>query len=140
MEKKGLLVYQAIIALIAASLILIGYVQAGKSFGNQEAFYKLAVAEDIALTIDLIYGLPGDITYVYPNDVSGYDVEIRENTIKIYKTESRNSDRTLQSYVFAGSGREAIEFTIKNQKFVKIDKINGKIKVTGVSERFAGKG
>ena len=131
MEKRGQYVYEAIVVIIAGVLIIAAYVQGGKVYGKQEAFYKLAVAKDIALTIDLIYALPGNMEYTYPNDVSGYDIEIKNNIVKIYRTGS--TDSTLQSYNFVGIDRDPLNFLVRSQKYIKFEKIDGKIKITGVS-------
>ena len=100
MQKRGQLVYKALIVILASALVITGFLQAGKSYGSQEAFYKLAVAKDLALTIDLIYAFPGDIVYIYPNDVSGYYIKIKQNTIKVY---SEEQDKTFGLYYFVFS-------------------------------------
>ena len=133
MEKRAQIVYKALVVIIGGALIIAGFVQAGKSYGRQEAFYKLAVAKDVALTIDLLYGMPGDVSFTYPNDVSGYDVEIRDSIVKIYDTGSAN-DLTSQSYNYAGIDKDPLSISIKNQKFLKFEKSNGKIKIRGVPE------
>ena len=133
MKKRAQTVYEALVIIIGGALIIAGFVQAGKSYGRQEAYYKLAVAKDIALTIDLLYGMPGDVSFKYPNDVVGYDIEIRNNVVKIYHTGSAN-DLTSQSYTFAGIDKDPLSITIKNQKFLKFEKSNGRIKISGVQE------
>ena len=133
MKKRAQTVYEALVIIICGALIIAGFVQAGKSYGRQEAYYKLAVAKDIALTIDLLYGMPGDVSFKYPNDVVGYDIEIRNNVVKIYHTGSAN-DLTSQSYTFAGIDKDPLSITIKNQKFLKFEKSNGRIKISGVQE------
>lgn len=132
MKKRGQIVYEALVGIIAGALIIAGFVQGGKSYGQQEAFYKLAVAKDIVVTIDLIYALPGNIEYKYPNDVSGYDIEIKNNLVKVSKTAS--TDSTLQYYNFVGTDKDQLNFLVKNQKFLKFQKIDGKIKIMGVPQ------
>lgn len=131
MKKRGQLIYKALIVIIGSALIIAGFLQAGKSYGNQEAFYKLAVAKDLALTIDLMYALPGDIEYTYPNDISGYIIEIKGNTVKVSTSEQ---DKNFGLYNFAGSENDLINFQIKGQKLVKLEKISGNVKITGASE------
>ena len=131
MKKRGQLIYKELIVIIGSALIIVGFIQAGKSYGNQEAFYKLAVAKDLALTIDLMYALPGDIEYTYPNDVSGYEIEIKGNVVKVY---TNNQDKTFGQYNFAGSANYFINVNIKNQKFIKLEKINDRIKISGVNK------
>lgn len=131
MKKRGQLVYKALVVIIGGALIILGFLQGGKSYGSQEAFYKLAVAKDLALTIDLMYALPGNIELNYPNDISGYDIEIKENTIKVYNGEG---DKTIGVYTFAGTDKDMINIHIKNSKFVKLEKINNNIIITGVAK------
>ena len=132
MKKRGQLVYKAIISLIASAIIVISFISAGKTFGNREAFYKLAVAKDIALTIDLMYGLPGNVEYFYPNGISGLSIEIKDSIVKIYNSEYDASDSTAASYQFNGIASDMINAKIDNKKFLKIEKTGGRIKISGV--------
>lgn len=133
MEKRGQIIYKALVVIIGSALIIAGFLQAGKSYGSQEAFYKLAIAKDLALTIDLLYALPGDLEYTYPNDVSGYIIEVKGNTVKV---STGNQDKTFGLYIFVGINQDMINAEIKNQKFVKLEKINNKIRITGVTDQF----
>ena len=134
MKKRGQLVYKALVVIVGSALIIAAFVQAGKSYGSQEAFYKLAIAKDLALTIDLLYALPGNVEYVYPNDVSRYDIELRDNKVTIYDTNQGRLDTNQKSYNYVGSETNSINAYIKNQKSVKFDKINSAIIVTGVNK------
>lgn len=132
--KRGQLVYEALLVMIASGIIIAAFVSAGKSYGSQEAFYKLAVARDLALTIDLLYGLPGDVIYAYPNDVSDYYIEVNENTIKIYNKKLGKQDPTVAKHSLAGLGTYTINKQIKDKKFVRLEKFDNEIKITGVDE------
>ena len=134
MEKGGQLVYKALIVIIASGIIVSAFVSAGKSFGTQEAFYKLALAKDLALTIDLMYALPGDIGYIYPNDISAYGIEVKDNNVKIYNYKLGKSDPTTAAYSYAGISVDAINTNINGQKFVKLSKTNSQIQITGVNQ------
>ena len=131
MKKRGQLVYKALVVIIGGALIILGFLQAGKEYGSQEAFYKLAVAKDLALAIDLMYALPGNIEFTYPNDISGYDVEIKENTVRVYNGEG---DKVKGIYTYAGTDMDLINVHIENSKFIKLQKINNNIIITGVAE------
>lgn len=134
MKKRGQLVYKALVVIIGSALIIAGFLQAGKSYASQEAFYKLAVAKDLALTIDLLYAIPGNVEYTYPNDISGYDIEIRDNKVMIYDANQGRLDLNQKSYNYVGSETNPINAYVKNQKFVKFEKINSAIIVTGVNK------
>ena len=101
MEKRGQLVGKELIVIILSAIVIATFYVAGNSYGNQEAFYKLAVARDLALTIDMMYGLQGDAQYTYPNDISGYNIDMKENIIKIYNSNLGKQDPTAASYNFA---------------------------------------
>lgn len=132
MKKRGQLVYKALLVIIVSGIVIAAFVAAGKSYGSQEAFYKLAVAKDLALTIDLMYGLQGNIEYTYPNDLSDYDIGARGNEIKVYDDKLGKQDPTAASYRFAGLAADSINFQVKNKKYVRLEKIDNKIKITGV--------
>ena len=131
MKKRAQLVYKALVVIIASALVFLSFLQAAKEYGNQEAYYKLAVAKDLALTINLMYALPGNIEFTYPNDVSGYDIKIKENTIRIYYGEG---DKVVGIYTYAGTDKDSINVHIKNSDLIKLKKINDNIIITGVSK------
>lgn len=134
MEKRGQLVYKALLVIIASGIVVAAFLAAGKSYGTQEAFYKLAIAKDLALTIDLMYGLPGNIVYTYPNDISDYDIEVKDNLVKIYNHNLGKTDPAFASYHFAGISKDTINAEVKGKKSILLGKINGNIKITGVDK------
>ncbi len=134
MKKRGEIPYKALFEIILSAVIVIAFIGAGKSYGSEEAFYKLAVAKDLALTIDLIYALPGSIEYTYPNDVSDYDLEITQNSINVYSHNLGKTDPTRASYRIAGISSDSISANIEAKKFIRIEKANGKVKITGVAQ------
>ena len=134
MKKRGQLVYKALIVIIASAIVVFAFVKAGASYGSQEAFYKLAAAKDIALTIDLMYALSGDIEYVYPNDISAYGIEVKDNNVRVYNYKLGKNDPTTVAYTYAGISNDVIRADINGQKFVKLSKINNQIKIMGVNQ------
>ena len=134
MKKRGEIVYKGLLVIIVSAVIVIIFVEAGKSYGNEEAFYKLAVAKDLALTINTIYSLQGNVEYTYPNDVFDYDVEISENTILVYSHSLGKSDPTRASYGFAGISLDPINAKIEAKKFITFLKSEGRIKIAGAAK------
>lgn len=132
MHKRGTIPYRYLFGALIGILILTAFLYAGKTFGNQKAYYKAAVARDVAITIDLAYGLPGDMEFNYPNDVSGYGIEIKNNLVKVYDIKLGTLDPVLASYNFAGINKESLDFSIHGKKFVKISKIKDRVQITGV--------
>lgn len=132
MHKRGQFPYRYLLGSVIGIMIFLSFLYAGRTFGNQKAYYKAAVARDIAIAIDMTYGLPGDMEFKYPNDISEYGVEIKNNVVKVYDQKVGTSDTVSASYNFAGVIRESLNFNIQGKKFVKIVKINGKISLVGV--------
>ena len=133
MEKRGQLVFEALLVIIASGVVISAFVMAGKSYGSQDAYYRLAVSKDLALAIDLMYALPGDVVFTYPNDVSSYDIEIKDYSIRVYSHKS-SLDPVVGTYSFAGTSTDKIEVAIRGEKFVRLEKIGNNIKISGVDK------
>lgn len=132
MNKRGQFTYRYLFGALIGILFLTSFLYAGKTFGSQKAYYKSSVARDLAIMIDLAYGLPGDVEFKYPNDVSAYGIEIKNNLVKVYDINLGVLDPVSASYNFAGVNKENINLDIRGHKFVKISKINGRINLIGV--------
>ena len=132
MKKRGQLVYKAVIVIIASAMVILAFIKAGTSYGNQKAFYKLAIAKDLALTIDTITEIPGDIELTYPNDVSGYDIEFKTNTVSVYEHSSGKLDPLIASYNYALPKKYSLNVVVQNADLVKFSKIGDTITVSGI--------
>ena len=133
MNKRGQeLIFEVLFWTIISGLVITTFAEAGRSYGKQEAFNKLAVAKDLALTIDLIYGLQGDIIYTYPNDVFDYYIDIKDNIILVYNNKLGKQDPTLASYRFASLGTDSINIQIKGKKYIRLEKVGNKLRISGV--------
>ena len=134
MKKRGQLVYKNIISLVVSAIIIVAFISAGRSYGSNEASFKLALAKDIALAIDVIYAYDGDIVFNYPNDISGFEIDIRDGIVKVYSKSQGKNDITAQSYYYSGNTKENLDFSIINSKFIRFEKSNGKLKIYGIQE------
>lgn len=137
MQKRGQLVNKALIVLITSAIVVVAFFSAGKTYGNKEAYYKLALAKDIALAIDYLYSVPGDAQFTYPNEVSGYDVEIKDNAVRVYQHGSGRLDVTARIYGYAGTSYDKINTYISGPKYIKLEKTGNTIKATGLQDKNA---
>jgi len=135
MKKRGQLPNLALIGVIASAIVIFAFYSAGKTYGNQEAYYKLAVAKDIALTIDYLYSVPGDVKFVYPNDVSGYDVEIIGDSVRVYQHGSGKLDVTAGVYGYAGTSYDKINIFVSGPKYIKLKKVGNTIEAIGLQDK-----
>lgn len=125
MQKRGSLIYKGLIVTIAIGIVILIYTEAGASFGSQRAFYKLAVAKDIALLIDSLYAMPGDVKTAYDKDLSKYAIVVNANVVKVYETNLGIADITSAQYKFFG--HEISNVKVENPKHLIITKTNDKI-------------
>ncbi len=132
MTKRGQLIFKPLSEIILSAALIIIFLSATKSYASQEVFHKLAIARDLALTLDVVSGLHGDLEYTYPNEVSDYYIEIKENAIKVYSSKLGDLDPTPGIHNFVPTGNEQVNINIKSKKFIRIDKIGSSIKITGV--------
>ena len=137
MEKIGQLGYKGIIVLTISALIIGMFVHAGSSYGSGQAYYGLAISKDIALTIDLMYSLPGDVKYIYPNDVSAYDFMIKDNHVNVYSHSFGKFDTVVGIYRYAGIENDKLNVEIRGEKYILMEKIKDKIKITGINDKGA---
>lgn len=126
------LTYKILFVVIVSAIVIGVFKSAAEAYGSEEVFYKLAIAKDLALTIDVMYSVPGDFEYIYPNEVSGYDIEIKDNTVKIFNHNSGKLDPTIGIYNFAGIESDKTNLFIQNGKYVKLKKIDNKIQMEGI--------
>ena len=127
MKKRAQLTYKAMISLIASAMVIAAFYAAGNSYGNSEAYYKLAVAKDLALMLDLVYSYNGNVDIIYPNELTGYDVEVYDQSIRIYGTNYGKEDLIFESYSLVSNEKDIPNFYIKNPKFLNIQKRDGKV-------------
>ena len=132
MKKRGEeLSLLALLVLIASAVVFGVLVYKGYSYGSQHEYYRIAVARDLALTIDSMYSVSGDVDYIYPSDVSGFGIKIKDNLVNVYDT---NYNLLPSSYHFAGFASDKIDAAVEGAKFVRLEKTGNKIKITGVKE------
>ena len=107
------------------AIVILAFIQAGKSFGSRDNYFKDAVARDIALIIDSLYANPGDTIIKYKEDLSKHTVWIKDNTVVIYKTSFGRTDITSGKYKFIG--RSIDETIVRSPTHLIIEKRNNKI-------------
>src|SRR3989338_4625641 len=85
--KKAVLSLKALAIIVMSTLVLIGFLMAGKAYGSNDMFFKYAVAKDIAILMGTVYGLPGDAEIYYPvNLFNKYGVKIVDNEVTVFSS------------------------------------------------------
>lgn len=99
MNKKSMTFwfFIEIIAGVTAAWIL---TSEALNYGEGEIFLKTKVARDLAIEVNTLYAVPGDIYLRYPQNLSNYRVEFdeKDNIVKVYYS----ADPIHPSYPYVG--------------------------------------
>ena len=125
MQKRGFFSLKGLIMAIVVAIVILAFIQAGKSFGSMDIYFRDAVAKDIALIVDSLYATSGDATIRYGEDLSKHTVWIKDNIVAIYKTSEGKTDIIPRRYRFIGANID--ETRIKNPSNLVIEKRDNKI-------------
>jgi len=122
MNKKSMVFWmfiEIIIGVLAAYLLT----SVALNYGEQNIFLKTKLARDIAIEVNTLYAVPGNIYLQYPQNLSDYRVEFDENVniVKVYQS----IDPIPPSYNYVG---EHIDYLKEYKKdFLEINKDKNKI-------------
>jgi hypothetical protein len=94
------------------------YIFAGRSYGKQEIYFKAAVAKDIAFLINSMYSAPGDVSFIYPMELTEFGVKIKNNKVIVFK--HTPLDVTAGSYEYAGINDDTKKINIEIDNVYKI--------------------
>lgn len=99
-EGQTVLVYMAF-GILAAGLIISGIVNKSLEDIKGETLEKNYIARDIALVLDAIYAVPGELEYAYSERSYKYLVEFGEGRVFVRKSAG---DRNVGVYGFFDGG------------------------------------
>ena len=141
MQKRGQLVFIALITIIMAAIVAFSYTCIAKSLATGKTALKVSAARDMALIIDTIYAYPYDVELEYDIDLSKFIVEISENNVKIYdaslvkleEDKITGRDPFFAQYSFSPVSEEP-NFIFDKPKKLVFKKENGKLLVTQQNE------
>jgi hypothetical protein len=83
MQKRGMLTYKALIELFISIMLVVAFIHVGKAIGTGEFYHKAAIAKDLALVVEQLQAMPGDVTFYYPQDTHRYTIKTSGNTITV---------------------------------------------------------
>lgn len=125
MQKRGqLLSFKNLIEVLLSFGMIVVFLLAGRALGSGEFHHKASIAQDIALTIEQLHAMPGDVTFYYPQDVSRYTVLANGNTITL-STAALIKDPLQVSATFVGLPMDNAKIEKPTQLLIK--KSEGKI-------------
>lgn len=101
-EGQPVIVYLAI-GILFAGLVVLGVVNKSLEDIKGETLEKNYIARDIALVLDSVYAVPGDLKYAYSEQDYHYAVEFKDR--KVYVGKACN-DKNAAVYAFFDGGLE----------------------------------
>ncbi len=113
---------------IMSVFLLIAFTSAGKTFGKGEFYQRMAIARDLAITIETLYAVPGDVQMVYPLDLGGLGIKISKNAVTVF--EGSKFDTTATVYEFADR-QPPLDILISKASTLLIEKKGSKVTITG---------
>ena len=84
-EGQSVLIYMAF-GLLAAGLVVTGVVNKSLEDIKGQTLEKKYIARDIALVLDAVYAVPGDLEYIYSEQSYPYVVEFKDGKVCVTKS------------------------------------------------------
>ncbi len=104
MLKEGQLTGKALVVIILSVIIMLSFITKANEYGSGEAQQKQAIANDLALIINQLYALPGDVSFFYSQDASRYTISVERNIITVYSDSGSPDEFTAGKASFVGYG------------------------------------
>lgn len=125
MKKRAEMTLWAVIELIGAFLIVYIAVNLASSIVQGTIYQKLNLAKDLAMQIDTLSSVPGDVTITNRN-LHGYSVHFFDDKVEVYENEFEHAKGT---YYYASMG-EKIDVKFQKPAQLKISKLNNELKIS----------
>ncbi len=116
--KKSQLVVKGLFVMIISAIVVVSFIIAGRSYGKQEIYFKAAAAKDIAFLLDEMYSTPGDVEFVYPQELAGFGIKIANNKVTVFKFSPL--DTVAASYEYAGIAEESKKINVELNSLCKL--------------------
>lgn len=101
MNKKAasliLMLYELVVVIIVVSIVL----TISTRLVKEETLKKINAAEDFAMMVNVLLGMPGDVIVEYPQNLSKFLLVLQSsNSIAIYeKDRSTDKDPVMRSFI-----------------------------------------
>ncbi len=138
--KKGTItIYQAF-QLLFAGIIIILLLNFAHRAGTGVQFERVYVAHDMALNLNALYAVPGDVVLDHDQGMaspyfSKFTERINKGIVEVYGTENTTSRTT---YLYAQSKSSVIDKEFTNPSYLSFMRQNGKVIVSETKTATAG--
>ncbi len=125
MKKRGMANSMLIAAeIVGAALVSFLLITTATKWADSETPYKEYLSKDISLVIESLMASPGNVKINYSSDVSGYIIDIQQNSVAVY---SNNPEDGMQSFFIPSSNIKMNNIKLENPKAIQFVKINDEI-------------
>jgi hypothetical protein len=119
MNKKGLSLILIIFEIFVVLMVTFALVSKAKAVGSSDEPFMINAAEDLAMMVNVLVGLPGDSLVEYPYNMSNYLVTLEDYKVTI----SKGNEATQKiSFFYLPAGYSALGFSDKEKESLCIEK------------------
>lgn len=115
---------------VLGALMIFFFIEMGREYATGEIYTNTFLARDLALTIDSMYAVPGNVMMTYKEDLNSKLFKIGENYVKI---DPDDPDSTQYAYV---SDREKLDYYFGDKENIFISKQGYDIILSDGQEEF----
>ncbi len=117
MNKKAvsiiLMLFEITVVIIVVGMALM----IATNLGRSESLQKINAADDIAMMVNVLVGMPGDVLVEYPHNMSIYLLSLTSQAIIIYEGDrSKDIDPATRMFILPNKDYAAVGFVDKKAK------------------------
>jgi hypothetical protein len=120
MNNKGASIIMMIFEIIVVLTVVMMMVSVATSFAEDDMIIKIRIAEDLALMVDTLVGVPGDALILYEKNVSKYNLLLKGESITIMKPGDNDFSKAVRK-IRLPAGYTAIS-VVEQQETVCMEK------------------
>ncbi len=117
MNKKAvsiiLMLFEIIVVIVVVGIALM----IATRLGRPEALLKINAADDIAMMVNVLVSMPGDVLVEYPQDMSIYLLAFSSQAITIYEGDlTKDVDPAIRSFILPNKDYATVGFVKQKAK------------------------
>ena len=121
MDKKAdSQVLIVIFELLVVALVVFTTVRVAHTYGSSMLTQKVNLAQDIAMMVNTLAGVPGDAVVQYPGNVSQFSIILSKKSVTVFEKDDTEAERVTRSFILP-EGYDAFG-TLQQEPFLCLEK------------------
>ena len=126
METRTIMIMFEVI--VAVAVIVIG-ISVAVEQGKSERVIKTYMVDDLALMVNAVVGVPGDVIIAYPDDVSDYRFLMDDYSITVLREGDLKEGQVTRKFQLPDGYKAEVDANAKGAKEICLEKKNYVIKL-----------